>query len=153
MNVEELMNAKAFTCHPQDALKVAAELMWTHDIGCVVVVDHDGKALGMVTDRDLLMCAFLNDRALGDEPVSRAMSKELHAVRVGEPMHVAEAMMKGRQVRRLAVLDQAGKVAGVLSLNDLALAAGPKKGIKPEGVAATLASICQPRSASAAAHA
>jgi CBS domain-containing protein len=153
MNVDELMNGRVFTCRAHDPLKRAADLMWAHDIGSVVVVDEAGKAIGMVTDRDLLMCAHLNDKALGDELVSRAMSKELHAVHLGEPVDVAEALMKRRQVRRLVVIDPSGQVAGVLSLNDLALAAGAKRGIKPEHVVATLASICQPRSTSAAARA
>ena len=80
------------------------------------------------------------------------MSKSLHSVRLGESVQAAEAIMKANQVRRLAVISVDGRIAGILSLNDLALAAGKKKDIRPEEVVATLASICQPRPGSATAQ-
>ena len=79
------------------------------------------------------------------------MSKTLHSVRLGESVQTAESMMQKSQVRRLAVVNAEGRIAGILSLNDLALAAGKKRDIRPEEVVATLASICQPRPGSATA--
>jgi CBS domain-containing protein len=152
MKVEEVMNRTVYTCKPSDSLKAAAQQMWAHDIGCLAVTDDAGKAIGMVTDRDLLMCAHLGGKALSDEEVSCAMSKELHAVRIGEPVTAAEALMQRKQVRRIAVIGAEGRIAGILSLNDLALAAGKKKDVRPEEVVATLASICQPRPGSATAQ-
>lgn len=152
MKVEEVMNRTVYTCTPNDSLKHATQLMWTHDIGCLVVTDDAGKAIGMVTDRDLLMCTHLSGRSLHEELVSSAMSKELYSVRVGESVEAAEALMQSKQVRRLAVIGPERRVTGVLSLNDLALAAGKKKDVRPEDVAAILASICQPRPSSATAR-
>ncbi len=77
---DELMNRMVFTCKPSDSLKHAAQLMWTHDIGCLAVTDDEGKAIGMVTDRDLLMGTHLSGRALHEEPVSSAMSKQLAVI-------------------------------------------------------------------------
>lgn len=108
--------------------------------------------MSMVTDRDLLMCTHLTGRSLHEEVVSSAMSKELHAVRVGESVEAAEALMQSKQVRRIAVIGPERRVGGVVSLNDLALAAGKKKDVRPEDVAAILASICQPRPSSATAR-
>ncbi|MDP1824878.1 MAG: CBS domain-containing protein [Archangium sp.] len=152
MKVDEVMNRTVYTCKPNDSLKEATQLLWTHDIGCLVVTDEAGKATGMVTDRDLLMCTHLSGRGLHEEIVSSAMSKQLYAVRAGESVQAAEALMQSKQVRRLAVIGPEGRVVGVLSLNDLALAAGKKKDVRPEDVAAILASICQPRPTSATAR-
>lgn len=152
MKVEEVMNRTVYACKPHDSLKVAAQLMWAHDIGCVAVADEQGKALGMVTDRDLLMCAHLSGKPLGEEVVSSAMSKTLHAVRLGESVQAAERLMQASQVRRLVVIGAEGRIAGILSLNDLALAAGKRKDVRPEDVVATLASISQPRPGSATAR-
>ena len=151
MKVEEVMNATVYTCKPSDSLNAAAQLMWARDIGCLAVIDDQGKAVGMVTDRDLLMCTHLSGKHLAEEVVSTAMSKTLHSVRLGESVQTAESMMQKSQVRRLAVVNAEGRIAGILSLNDLALAAGKKRDIRPEEVVATLASICQPRPGSAAA--
>ncbi len=152
MKVDAVMNRMVFTCKPSDSLKHAAQLMWTHDIGCLAVTDDEGKAIGMVTDRDLLMGTHLSGRALHEEPVSSAMSKQLYAVRTGDSVQAAEALMRTRQVRRIAVVGPEGRLVGVVSLNDLALAAGAKKDVRPEDVAAILASICQPRPSSATAR-
>ena len=54
MEVGELMTRKVFSCAPADSLSQAARLMWDHDVGCVPVVDDQGRALAMVTDRDVL---------------------------------------------------------------------------------------------------
>ena len=152
MKVEEVMNGTVYACKPTDSLRFAAQLMWDHDIGCVAVIDDNGRAVGMVTDRDLLMCSLLNDRPLPNEQVAQAMSKELHSVRLGESIITAEKLMQGKQVRRLAVIGPEGRLAGIISLNDLALAAGKKREVRPEDVVATLASICQPRPTSATAR-
>lgn len=145
MKVEEVMNRNVYSCKSSDSLKSAAQSMWDHDIGCLAVIDDKGVAIGMVTDRDLLMCATLNGSPLSDLPISRAMSKEVHSVRMGEPVRTAETLMQSKQVRRLLVMGPEGRLAGIISLNDLALAAGKKRDVRPEDVVATLASICQPR--------
>lgn len=152
MIVSKLMNRNVFVCKGTDSLETATQRLWDHDIGCLVVVDDGDKAVGMVTDRDLLICAHFAGKRFGDIPVSQAMSKELHAVRETETIQAAEKLMKSRQVHRIAILDAAGRPAGILSLDDLALAAGKQREIKPEEVVATLASICQPRPASATAE-
>lgn len=58
MNVEQLMKRTAKTCGPQDALLIPARIMWVADIGSVPVVDDSGKALAMITDRDICMAAL-----------------------------------------------------------------------------------------------
>lgn len=148
MKIEEVMNKKVYTCRPEDSMKSAAQLMWQEDIGCIPVIDGAGKAIGMVTDRDLLMSTYLTGKRLEDLPVSQAMAKEVYSARLGQSVESAGALMRSKQVRRLPIVDSAGKLAGIVSLNDLALAGGRARAVKPEDVTATLASICQPRHAS-----
>ena len=147
MNIEEAMHKKVYTCRAEDSMRSAAQLMWEQDIGCVPVIDDTGKAIGMVTDRDLLMSTHLTGKRLEELPVSQAMSKEVYSARVGQSVESAGALMRNKQVRRLPVVDGAGKLAGVVSLNDLAIAGGRARAVKAEDVTATLASICQPRQA------
>lgn len=152
MKVEEVMQQKVYACRPQDSLRVPAQLMWDQDIGCVAVINDDGKPVGMITDRDVLMGLYTSGRSLDTQQVSNAMSKELVSVQFGQTVQAAEALMMQKQIRRLLVLDRNGKLNGILSLNDLALAAGRQRDVKPEEVIATLASICQPRTTSATAR-
>ncbi len=61
MNVGDLMTRDVKTCRSHDSLDRAARIMWDHDCGCVPVVDANGKAVGMITDRDVCMALSMSD--------------------------------------------------------------------------------------------
>jgi CBS domain-containing protein len=157
MNASELMTPAVQTCGEGADLQRVAQLMWEADCGVVPVVDADGRVIGIITDRDIAMAAYLQGRPLSQIPVTSAMAKQVRGVREGDALEVVEALMRGAQVRRVPVLDGEGRLRGILSLNDLARHAhrpawilGFKLGRKGDGlsndsVVGTLAAICQPR--------
>jgi CBS domain-containing protein len=150
MNVAQLMNRIVETCRPEDSLSLAAEKMWNHDIGSLPVVAPDGRVLAVVTDRDICMAGYTQGRPLPDIPVSVAMSKQLYSCRSDDALIEAEETMRSNQVRRLPVVDANGKLAGIISLNDLAREAEREVGRKGreltgQEVSATLAAVCTPR--------
>jgi CBS domain-containing protein len=153
MNVEEVMIRKVHTCRPEDSLNVPAKLMWERDVGCIPVVDAQARPVGMITDRDICMSSYFTGKPLEQQAVSHAMAKKVHAARLGQSIRSAEELMRTKQIRRLPVVDNAGKLVGILSLNDLALAAGQKRSVEPDELTSTLASICQPRHGAAPAAA
>jgi CBS domain-containing protein len=151
MRVEALMSRDVKTCGPKSSLSDAARLMWDGDCGCLPVVDEGNHAIGMITDRDVCMAAYTQGAPLERIPVAVAMSKKVFSCRPGDTVGEAETIMRVNRVRRLPVLDGDGRVAGVLSLNDLAREVereGTRKGKKEIGtdeVVLTLGAICQPR--------
>ena len=77
------------------------------------------------------------------------MSRDVISCSPTDSASLAEEQMRRKQVRRLPVVDD-GRLVGVVSLNDLALAAGNRKGAKAsqislEQVATSLARICEHR--------
>ncbi len=56
--VEEVMTPQPITVAPTDTLREAARLMLTHRIGCLPVVERDGRLVGLVTETDLLRGAY-----------------------------------------------------------------------------------------------
>lgn len=58
MRVSSLIQRSVISCTIHDHLERAAELMWTHGIGCLPVVDEQGHVAGMVTDRDICMATY-----------------------------------------------------------------------------------------------
>lgn len=150
MKISDIMIKQVWTCGREDSLNVPAQLMWDHDCGCVPVVDAAGKPIGVVTDRDICMAAYLSGRDLRSMQVSQAMSEHPFTCRPGDSIVDAEEIMRSHQVRRLPVVE-AGRVVGIVSLNDLALAASPKprrgakQAVAPTEVAETLAAICAHR--------
>ena len=140
MKVEQVMSRNVKTCLSDDTLNRAAQLMWENDCGCIPVVDDDGRAVGMITDRDVCMAAYTQDGLLNRLSVGSAMATDTVAE--------AESIMRAAQVRRLPVVDPESHVIGLLSLNDIAREVARERGAsgKPEvgseEVAETLGAIC-----------
>jgi CBS domain-containing protein len=147
MKVSDVMTGSIQTCLPGDTLAHAAQLMWENDCGCVPVVDQNSRAIAMLTDRDICMAAYTQDRPISQISVSAAASQALYSVRDSDHVEVAEKLMQRHQVRRLPVLDGSGRIMGVVSLNDLARRAtaqrGQDNGLGAGVIARTLAAIGQ----------
>lgn len=152
MRVEQLMTKDVAFCDVEDRLSEAARLLWERDCGAVPVVTRtaEGRVVGMITDRDVCMAAYTTGRALDQLHVYDAMSRELHSCRPGDPIGDAEAVMRDAQVRRLPVVDEAGNLAGILSIADLARACQSRREGQPtevgeKEVARVVASVSAPR--------
>jgi CBS domain-containing protein len=144
MNVEQVMSSSVRTCRGSDSVSRAAQIMWEDDIGCVVVVDDEGEAIAMVTDRDICMAAFTQGRRLEDIPVSVAMSHRLIALSARDTIETAERLMADYRVRRLPVLDEHSCPIGLVSLNDLARHASAGHPREDHYVTRTLAAVSAP---------
>ena len=119
MRVEQVMTRQVKTVGPSDRLERAARIMWEHDCGCVPVVDQGGRALAMLTDRDICMAAYTQGRTLAEIPVASAMSRHLFGCAPTDELAVAQRVMHEHQVRRLPVLGFEGQLVGIVSLGDL----------------------------------
>jgi CBS domain-containing protein len=156
MRIEQLMAKDVATCAPDDTLHQAARLMWERDCGFVPVVEGaDRRVLGVVTDRDACMAAYTRGRPLAEIAVQEVMSKRVRTCQPGDQLAAAEEVMREAKVHRLPVVDEGGRLVGVISLADLACEAARRAGSKrravsPAEVGETLASIRQPRQIAAA---
>lgn len=149
MKIVQLMAPNVMTCQPQDSLSVAAEKMWKGDVGCLPVVQGE-QVVGMITDRDICMAAYTQGRKLSDIPISVAMSREVFSCGPNDSIMDAEETMRSHQIQRLPVLNETGKLLGIVTLNDIAREAEREVGrkgreITPQEVTATLATVCEPR--------
>ena len=152
MNVQQLMATKVKACSPADTLNRAAELMWDGDCGCVPVVDEGSRVMGILTDRDICMAAYTQGKALWELPVELAMTKKVWTIRPEETISAAEKLLAEKKVHRLPVVDAAGQLVGILSLNDIARQAACDRGAKRKAISdaeigETVAAICEPRAA------
>jgi CBS-domain-containing membrane protein len=124
MKVEQLMNHDVKACHPEDSLNHAAQLMWDHSCGALVVVDAHSRPLGFLTDRDICMAAYTRGRVLHDLKVEGAMASSLICCGIDDELTTAMDRMRVHHVRRLPVVGRDGTLAGILALDDLAYEAG-----------------------------
>lgn len=151
MKVKELMEIKVRSCLVDDTLNWAAQLMWEGDCGALPVVGPEGDVVGMITDRDICMAAFTKGRPLTLLKVGDAMAKQVTTCSTDSSTETAMSLMKEVHVRRLPIVDAQGKLAGILSLNDLAREARKEAKfgqtqVRPSDVADTMGVICERRS-------
>lgn len=124
MKVHDLMAWEVEACRPESDLAEAAMIMWRKDCGFVPVVESGGrKVVGVVTDRDICMATTTQGREPRAIRVGSIMSRKIHSCSPTDDLRTAMNTMKEGKVRRLPVTDDNGELRGVISLNDLALAA------------------------------
>jgi CBS domain-containing protein len=107
------------TVSPGDSLARAALLMEKNNVGAVVVTEQD-RPVGLVTDRDLALAVC----ARGFSPelsVQSIMTCPVATMRHDEGIYKATQRMMELAVRRLPVIDEIGRLVGLVSLDDLLL--------------------------------
>ncbi|MCA9597304.1 MAG: CBS domain-containing protein [Myxococcales bacterium] len=120
MKVKSLMTHHVHTCTPEDTLAHAAKLMWDHDVGSIVVVDAEGRAIAMITDRDACMAAYTQGVRLADVDVAMAMSRDIVTCTPDTSVSEVETMMRNAQLRRIPVVGYGDELVGIVTLGDLA---------------------------------
>jgi len=119
MNVSEIMTRNPETIAPNTPIRKVAEKMKKLDCG-FMPVSSNGKILGAITDRDLVLRAMANGKDPDNTAVQEIMSKEICCVSEDEDIEDAADKMCQRQIRRLVVLDNQDHISGVVSLGDIA---------------------------------
>jgi len=147
MMIRDLMTKQVASVRVTDSTAVAARLMWDCDCGAIPVLDEEGRAIAMITDRDICMATLMRDRAPSAIPVSDAMSRGLQACAPDDSLAFAEQLMRTHQIRRIPIVDRDWHPLGMLSLADIVRATDRQKGratreVAPAEVALTLAEIC-----------
>jgi CBS domain-containing protein len=126
MKVSDAMTSQVSVARPTDSIRKVAETMAKVDSGVVPVVDN-GKVVGLVTDRDIVLRVVAEGRSF-DSAVSDVMSDgEVLSVKEDDILADATAKMANNQVRRLVVLNESGNLTGILSLGDVAKDYGAKQ--------------------------
>lgn len=117
--IGDVMTPNPHAVTPTATVREAAQSMREHDVGVLPVV-ADGDVRGVVTDRDIVCRVVASGDDVAATPVERAMTPERVTCREKTSIEEAAELMKKNQIRRLMVLDDAGKCVGIASLGDLA---------------------------------
>lgn len=115
----EIMTKNVRTATRGMSLREVAAIMRDGDMGAVPVVD-EGKLIGIVTDRDIVVRCIANGRE-PDTAINDAMTTELFTVAPDDFVFEAIRLMGDKQVRRVPVVDENGKLAGIIAMADIAL--------------------------------
>jgi CBS-domain-containing membrane protein len=106
--------------------------------------------IGIITDRDICLAGRSRTLKLGEMYVHETMTSDVRTCRAGDDVKDAEREMRAARVRRLPVVDEGGRLKGILSLSDIAREAVRERGeagpeVSALELAVTLAKITEPR--------
>ncbi len=119
LRCSEIMTRDLRTATPEMSLREAAIMMRDGDMGAVPVVENE-RLVGIVTDRDIVVRCVAEGRDT-NTPIGEAMTTEISSVRPDDFVFEAVRLMGDQQVRRIPVIDEKGKLAGIISMADVAL--------------------------------
>jgi CBS domain-containing protein len=104
---------------PDETVDEAAQRMRQEDVGTLVVVDDDRKPIGLLTDRDVVVRCVADDRDPKRTYIEDVMSAPVVSAPEATPIEDALARMATSARRRIVVTDAEGRLAGILSLDDV----------------------------------
>ena len=119
MRIADFCKRHVFTAYAETNLAEVARTMRNEHVGCVVVIDIERRPVGLLTDRDIVVETL----ACGVDPrivtAGDIMTAGPVTVSLDEDSHWALKVMRDRGVRRLPVVDDGGKLAGIVALDDV----------------------------------
>jgi CBS domain-containing protein len=139
MLVREIMTRHVECVRPDTTLQEAARKMRDLDVGPLPVCGDGDRLVGILTDRDITVRATAEGRDPTKTAVKEAMTPEVVYVFDDQDARDAADTMAAHQIRRVLVLDRDKKLAGIVSLADLAVDAG-----KEERPSQTLREVSEP---------
>jgi len=166
--ITEVMTHEVVTLNPEMSIAQAWERMLETSIKAMPVIDESQHVLGMLTDEDLIdrasvqqhlsIAAKLDQTTIDEQlavlrttplKVADVMSTPAITARIGEPLGVAAARMGKHEIKRLPVVDNSGRLVGVVSRVDvlrqvMGVETKTKKFQPPTGAMVTVQQVMYP---------
>ena len=121
MTIENLVTRNVATVDTSATVVDLAKEMRNRHVGALVVTEADGTALkpvGLVTDRDLVVSILALNLAPGELTAGDVMSSHPFTIRLEDDADAAIRRMRGLGVCRAPVVDSAGHLRGLFSMDD-----------------------------------
>lgn len=127
MRCEEIMKRNVACALPHDSVQAVARRMSDENIGFMPVCDQDNRPIGTITDRDIVVRIDATGRSASSCSAAEAMTAEVVSCHPEDDLARAEELMAIHKKSRILVTDDQGRVAGVISLSDIAQFEGPRR--------------------------
>ena len=122
MIVKDLMTKKFEFCTFEDTAALAGNIMKARNCGFIPIV-RDKKSLileGVLTDRDLALYLTSSDRLAKDVKLREFATTDLKTIKPSDNISQVKARMEEAHIHRVPVVDESGKLLGIISLKNLA---------------------------------
>lgn len=123
MLIGDFCTKEVVTASGDETLYDAAKKMWDHGVGTVVIVDEEGAPIGIITDRDVAMKGVARMDPTW-APLNAMMAQAIVVLHQDRDLFEATRIMSEQGIRRIPVVDDDGKLTGILSLDDVMMVFG-----------------------------
>jgi len=117
ISVREIITKNVVAVTPNTPIRRVAEIMHNNNIGSVLIVDNDGRLLGIFTERDLVKAVALGVDL--NTPVENFMTTKLVTATPNESIASIAHKMIENWIRHIPVVDEQNRAIGVLSIRDV----------------------------------
>jgi CBS domain-containing protein len=117
--IQEVMTANPCSIDADKPVSYAAKMMKDEDVGFAPIVEGD-KLIGTVTDRDIAMKVVAEGRDPQSTTVREIASTNLVTIDPQQDLDEALRLMASNQIRRLPVVEEDGRLVGVVAQKDVA---------------------------------
>lgn len=124
--IRDLMTTNPRSVSKGDSVSDAARVMRDEDAGAVPIVDGE-RLVGVLTDRDIAIRLVAEGKDPQSTTVEQIASQELVTVDPQQDLDEALRLMAQHQVRRLPVVEEDGKLVGIVAQADVARRADAKR--------------------------
>jgi len=118
LKVEDVMTMDVITMDENVSVKEAAEIMDQNEISCVIAA-RKGKAIGIITERDLLKRVIVEGKNAKKTKIGEIMSSPLEIVAPDMSLEEALRLMLQKKIKKLPVVEK-NRLLGLVSLTDIA---------------------------------
>lgn len=119
-SIRDAMTSKPRGVEPSTPVIEAARLMKSEDVGSLPIIEGE-RLVGMVTDRDIVLRVVAEGKDVQSSTVGEVASRDLVTVDPQQDMDEALRLMARHQVRRLPVVEEDGRLVGILAQADVAM--------------------------------
>ncbi|MGQ9530008.1 MAG: CBS domain-containing protein [Candidatus Bathycorpusculaceae bacterium] len=118
MLVKDVMSSPVVTIEEDAPVNKTAELMEKHGLGCIIVTNKEGKPLGIITERDLVVRVLAKNVKPDSIQTKEVMTSPLITIEPDETISEAARRMSRLDIRRLGVVYR-GQLIGLISSKDI----------------------------------
>jgi CBS domain-containing protein len=118
MKVREIMTTNVECVSPETGMAELAQKMKTLDVGFLAVCDSD-RLIGTVTDRDIVIRGIASGRDMNSITARDVMSHDVYWCLEDDNVKDVASKMRDKEVRRMLILNNEKRLAGVVSLGDI----------------------------------
>lgn len=114
----ETKGRDVFSIGPAETVHAALEMMAQRRVGALVVTE-EGTMVGIISERDFAREMLTAQGGPRDMVVSDIMTTDVHTVSPESTVGECMGMMTNKRIRHLPVLDDTGRLIGVISIGDV----------------------------------